>query len=44
MGSKTYDPLQVEDDRFFELDAKYYTPQLHKASFVLPKFVGDLCK
>lgn len=43
LGSKTYDPLQVEADRFFELDTKYYTPQLHKASFVLPKFVGDLC-
>ncbi|WNS78719.1 polyamine aminopropyltransferase [Domibacillus sp. DTU_2020_1001157_1_SI_ALB_TIR_016] len=44
IGSKKYEPLQVETSRFFELDTKYYTPELHKASFCLPKFVEDLCK
>lgn len=43
IGSKTYDPLQVETSRFFEIDTKYYTPELHKASFCLPKFVEELC-
>ncbi|MEY8743296.1 polyamine aminopropyltransferase [Bacillales bacterium AN1005] len=44
LGSKLYDPLEVMPDRFFDLDTKYYTPELHRASFVLPKFVEDLCK
>ncbi|ANY70227.1 spermidine synthase [Paenibacillus sp. BIHB 4019] len=44
LGSKTYDPLEVEASRFFELNTKYYTPELHHASFVLPRFVKDLCK
>lgn len=42
MGSKTYDPLQVSEERFHEIATKYYTKELHKASFVLPKFVKDL--
>ncbi|MEB2493249.1 polyamine aminopropyltransferase [Peribacillus frigoritolerans] len=44
IGSKKYETLQVESSRFFELDTKYYTPNLHRASFCLPKFVEDLCK
>ncbi|KGX84766.1 polyamine aminopropyltransferase [Pontibacillus marinus] len=42
MGSKTQDPLEVPESRFHELETKYYTKELHKASFVLPKFVKDL--
>lgn len=42
IGSKKYDPLQVSDDRFHEIETIYYTKELHKASFVLPKFVKDL--
>lgn len=42
IGSKKYDPLEVSDDQFFEIDTKYYTKDLHKAAFVLPKFVKDL--
>ncbi|MDX8361029.1 polyamine aminopropyltransferase [Cytobacillus sp. IB215316] len=42
LGSKKYDPLQVEDGRFHDIDTKYYTQELHKAAFVLPKFVSDL--
>ncbi|WP_214480910.1 polyamine aminopropyltransferase [Bacillus sp. SM2101] len=44
LGSKKYDPLQVEDGRFHDIDTKYYTQELHKAAFVLPKFVSDLTK
>ncbi|MDM5299780.1 spermidine synthase [Bacillus pumilus] len=44
IGSKKYDPLAVEDSRFFEIETKYYTKELHKAAFVLPKFVSDLIK
>ncbi len=42
LGSKIYDPLHVKDERFHEIDTKYYTKELHFASFVLPKFVKDL--
>ncbi|MFA7746354.1 spermidine synthase, partial [Salinicoccus roseus] len=44
IGSKKYDPFEVEDSRFFDIDTKYYTKELHKAAFVLPKFVSDLIK
>ncbi|QHT48200.1 spermidine synthase [Bacillus sp. SB49] len=42
MGSKVYDPLQVKEERFSSIDTKYYTEEIHKASFALPKFVKDL--
>ena len=44
MGSKKYDPLEVDETAIPELDTKYYTPRLHKTAFVLPKFVEDLVK
>ncbi|MBW4838518.1 MAG: polyamine aminopropyltransferase [Paenibacillaceae bacterium] len=44
LGSKVHDPLQVDESKIPELDTKYYTPRLHKAAFVLPKFVEDLVK
>ncbi|GAB2698129.1 polyamine aminopropyltransferase [Paenibacillus thermoaerophilus] len=44
MGSKKYDPLEVDESAIPELDTKYYTPRLHKAAFALPKFVEDLTK
>jgi spermidine synthase len=44
IGSKKYDPLAVSDDRFHDIETKYYTKELHKACFVLPKFVADLLK
>ncbi|WP_307401917.1 polyamine aminopropyltransferase [Paenibacillus anaericanus] len=44
MGSKKYDPLEVDEKQIPEIDTKYYTPRLHKAAFVLPKFVEDLVK
>lgn len=42
IGSKKYDPLTIPEERFHEIDTKYYTKELHKAAFVLPKFVKDL--
>lgn len=44
IGSKTKDPLEVSEDRFHDIETKYYTKDLHKAAFALPKFVGDLLK
>ncbi|MBM7645405.1 spermidine synthase [Scopulibacillus daqui] len=44
IGSKKYDPLKVREDRFHDIETKYYTKELHKAAFVLPKFVDDLIK
>lgn len=44
LGSKKYDPLQVKIEEIKELDTKYYTPELHHAAFVLPRFVRDLVK
>lgn len=44
MGSKKHDPLQVRAESVREIETKYYTPQLHHAAFVLPRFVEDLLK
>ncbi|GAB7387861.1 spermidine synthase [Bacillaceae bacterium] len=44
IGSKKYDPLAVDETKIPERETKYYTPRLHKAAFVLPKFVEDLLK
>ncbi len=42
IGSKKYNPLEVPAEHFHDIDTKYYTPELHNAAFVLPKFVKDL--
>jgi spermidine synthase len=44
IGSKKYDPEAVDINTIPERETKYYTPKLHKAAFVLPKFVEDLTK
>ncbi|WLR50756.1 polyamine aminopropyltransferase [Bacillus tianshenii] len=44
IGSKKHDPLEVSEERFHEIETKYYTKDLHKAAFALPKFVQDLTK
>ncbi|WP_027415253.1 polyamine aminopropyltransferase [Aneurinibacillus terranovensis] len=44
LGSKKYDPEAVDLNTIPELDTKYYTPRLHHAAFVLPKFVEDMTK
>lgn len=42
MGSKKYDPLQVDEAGIPEIKTRYYTPRLHKAAFALPRFVEEL--
>jgi len=44
MGSKKYDPLAVDEAAIPDFPSKYYTARLHKAAFVLPRFVEDLVK
>jgi spermidine synthase len=44
IGSKKHDPLEVPDERFHDMDTKYYTKAIHKAAFALPKFVEDLTR
>jgi len=42
VGSKRYDPSKVDITRIPEMDTRYYTPELHRACFVLPKYVKDI--
>lgn len=44
IGSKVYDPLQVAESDIPDMDTKYYSPRIHHAAFVLPKFVEDLLR
>ncbi|HWQ70701.1 MAG TPA: polyamine aminopropyltransferase [Desulfitobacteriaceae bacterium] len=44
MGSKRWDPEQIDEFKLPDLDTKYYCPEIHKAVFKLPKFVQDLLK
>jgi spermidine synthase len=44
VGSKKYDPKTVDLSNTIDIDTKYYTKELHKACFVLPKFVEDIIK
>ncbi len=42
MGSKVYDPTTVDTFTIPDMDTRYYHKDLHKACFVLPKYVKDL--
>lgn len=42
IGSKKYDPSQADINNIPDIGTKYYTPELHKACFVLPKFIKDI--
>ncbi|MEA4848637.1 MAG: polyamine aminopropyltransferase, partial [Clostridiaceae bacterium] len=42
MGSKKYDPEKTDIDNIPEFDTKYYYKDLHKACFILPKYVKEL--
>lgn len=45
MGSKKYDPVQVDESKLFDPPGtKYYSPRIHKSVFNLPKFVEELLK
>lgn len=41
-GSKKYDPSKVDISKIPVMKMKYYTPELHKACFVLPQYIIDL--
>lgn len=42
VGSKKHDPSQVDITKIPDMDTKYYTPEIHNACFVLPKYVKDI--
>lgn len=42
VGSKKYDPSKVDSSKIPDLKTKYYTPELHNACFVLPKYIEDI--
>lgn len=42
LASKKHDP--VRDARTVDLKTRYYTPEVHRAAFVLPKFVEQLVR
>lgn len=42
IGSKKYDPTQVDTSKIPDMNYRYYTPELHKACFVLPKYIKDI--
>lgn len=42
IGSKKYDPLDVDEQSIPDLDTRYYHPKMHHALFDLPRFVLEL--
>ena len=41
IGSKTYSPLDIDTTRIQKIETRYYSPEIHKAAFSLPRFVKD---
>lgn len=44
VGSKKHDPKTIDLSNTIDIDTNYYTKELHKACFVLPKFIEDIIK
>ncbi|WP_027634297.1 polyamine aminopropyltransferase [Clostridium hydrogeniformans] len=44
IGSKKYNPSSIDISENLSFETKYYTKELHKASFVLPRFIEDILK
>lgn len=42
IGSKKYDPLNVDTAKIPQMDTKYYSAEIHRSCFVLPPFVKEL--
>ncbi|NLC76039.1 MAG: polyamine aminopropyltransferase [Clostridia bacterium] len=42
LGSKKYDPEQADLTNIPSLNTKYYSPEVHKAAFMLPPFVKEI--
>lgn len=44
LASKKYDPLAVKVSDWPDLDTKYFTPDVFRGAFALPRFVEDLTR
>ncbi len=48
IGSKKYQPQNINESYkgfdFTSLSLKYYSPEIHASSFILPNFVKEICK
>ncbi len=48
IGSKKYQPQNINESYkgfdFTSLNLKYYSPEIHATSFILPNFVKEICK
>ena len=44
MGSKKYEPLEVDVDGIPRMNTRYYSPAVHRTCFLLPPFVKELLK
>lgn len=42
VGSKKHDPSNVDISKIPPMEMKYYTPELHRACFVLPQYVKNV--
>ena len=43
LGSKVHQPLKFDEGRAEKLETRYYSPEIHRAAFVLPREIrGDL--
>ncbi|MFZ5596663.1 MAG: polyamine aminopropyltransferase [Bacillota bacterium] len=42
MGSKKYDPVEVDISQIPKMDTRYYSPEIHRTSLILPPFVREL--
>jgi len=42
IGSKSIDPLKVELKNEIDFKTKYYSPQIHKCSFILPPILKEM--
>lgn len=42
LASKVYDPLHVDPSRFPHLETRYFTPDVFRGAFYLPRFVEEL--
>jgi spermidine synthase len=40
LGSKKYDPVEIDPSRADGIETRFYSPEIHKASFVLPRYVS----
>ncbi|KAB2953271.1 polyamine aminopropyltransferase [Heliorestis acidaminivorans] len=41
-GSKGIDPLELRDVSYLDGQTRYYTPEIHRASFALPPFIQEV--